>query len=288
MIRLGFIDHFIDDWHADNFPRMIRESPMGARFRVAMAWAETDPPGKVTLEEWCRREGVARARTIDEVVAACDALLVLSPAAPERHEALVERPLRAGKPVFVDKPFATTLASARRMFELSARHGSPLMSTSALRYCPALVSALAGPLKGRPRLSAAAWGQGAYDTYIAHPLEMLAALLGPGATRVLCAANEASASLVVEYADGRRGLAWLAPGVEFGFHAAPGPAPKPEDGVVGDCRDGFWPGFIDALLGFCESGRSPVPPAETLEVAAVYEAALAARRDPDRWVDVPQ
>jgi hypothetical protein len=36
--RIGFIDEFLDNWHANNYPRLFREHPLGARFEVALAW----------------------------------------------------------------------------------------------------------------------------------------------------------------------------------------------------------------------------------------------------------
>lgn len=38
MKTIGFIDYYIDEWHANNYPRMIRESSAGGQFDVTLAW----------------------------------------------------------------------------------------------------------------------------------------------------------------------------------------------------------------------------------------------------------
>ena len=37
MKKLGFIDFFIDEWHANNYPAWIREAKRGTEFELAYA-----------------------------------------------------------------------------------------------------------------------------------------------------------------------------------------------------------------------------------------------------------
>lgn len=60
--------------------------------------------------------------------------------------------LHAGRPVWVDKPFATTVADAEAMTRAAGRAGAPLTSYSALRWLPAFLDVQAalpdlGPLQ---------------------------------------------------------------------------------------------------------------------------------------------
>ena len=114
MKTIGFIDHVIDEWHANNYPAWIRRLGAGA-FEVTLAWEEGPvPPGKVDLAAWCAQQQVRPARSVREVVEQCDCLVVLSPDNMERHEALADLPLRSGKPVYVDKTFASSRAASCR------------------------------------------------------------------------------------------------------------------------------------------------------------------------------
>lgn len=281
--KIGFIDHYIDEWHANHFPEMIRKSAFNDRFEVAMAWAETDPPGKKSLDDWCREQNVPKAESLEEVVDGCDCIAVLSPDNPERHMELAARALRSGKPVYVDKPFAAKLSEAGAMFDIARECGTPLMTGSALRFAPDLVRAAKENLAGKSVRFASAWGSGRFEVYAIHLLEMLVMALGIGARRVMHVGNPFADIMTVDYRDGRRGVIQLFPGYGFGLSVSYGL----EENLTLDRMDGFFEAFLDAVLGFFLTGRSAVPEAETLEIIALFEAGLESRNDPDRWLDVP-
>ena len=147
--KIGFIDLFIDEWHANNYPKWIRESALKDEFDVAMAWEKYTPEGKKGLQEWCKEQNVTPASSIEEVVDNCDCICILAPSNPEVHEELAGYALKSGKPVYIDKPFAPDRAAALRMFELAAKYNTPLMSSSALRFSNELMEkapALSAPL----------------------------------------------------------------------------------------------------------------------------------------------
>jgi len=281
MRTIGFIDHFIDEWHANNYPEMIRA---GNRYEVALAWAEIDPPGKLPLTEWCKGHGVRPAESLEQVVAECDCLVVLSPDNPERHEELADLPLRSGKPVYIDKPLAPSLAAAQRLFAKAAEHGTPMMSSSALRFGSALVNALRDAVGEEPVRFVATRGGGRFDVYAIHQLEMLVMALGTGATRVMQVGNTEANLMVVNYPDGRRGAINLIPGHPFQLSAEYGDG----QALALDRMEDFFPRFVEAMLDFFDSGVSLIPEAQTLEVAALTEAGLTALRSRDTWVNVPK
>ena len=152
---------------------------------MALAWEETTPEGRINIDAWCAREGVAKAGSIQQVVQECDALVVLSPDNAERHEDLADLPLRSGKPVYIDKPIAPSLAAAQRLFDKAAAHGTPMMSSSALRFNAPLETALTDTLAGRKVKYVATEGPGVFHIYAIHQIEMLVMALGTGATHVL-------------------------------------------------------------------------------------------------------
>lgn len=282
MKKIGFIDYYIDEWHANNYPAMIRNSELAGEFEVALAWEETSIAGKKPLAEWCREHGVGRARSIQEVIDRCDSLVVLSPDNPERHEELADLPLRSGKPVYVDKPFAPTRAAAERMFRLARDHRTPLMTSSALRFAPALTRSLKDQIGNEAIAFAATRGPGKFSVYAIHQLEMLVMSLGTGARRVMQLGNGRSDLMVADYPDGRRGTIALFPAYEFAVSLGFG-----RSGVLALERlEGFYEAFIREMLRFLLTGRCPVPPAQTLEVMALLETGIRAFEAPDTWVDI--
>ena len=40
MKKIGFIDLFIDEWHANNYPNWFRTAPRAAEFDLGYAWEE--------------------------------------------------------------------------------------------------------------------------------------------------------------------------------------------------------------------------------------------------------
>ncbi len=278
MMKIGFIDYFIDEWHANNYPKWIRQSSLADRFEIALAWQETQPEGKKSLAEWCKVHGVKPAASLEQVVAESDALIVLSPDNPERHEELCDLPLRSGKPVYVDKTFAPDLATGQRLFAKAEQHGTPMYSTSALRNVENLAKVLA-ELAGTRIDFAATRGPGTWGNYAVHQIEPLVMLLGTGACRVMHVGNDQAAALVIDYPDGRRGNVLQTPELPFHISAQAGDKTFSLDDM-GD----FFPRFMEAMLRFFETKEAPVPKAQTLEIMALLEAGGKALKVRDTWV----
>ena len=99
MKKIGFVDYFISEWHANNYPAWIERicAEMGADYKVAYAWAELDtsPVDGISTAEWCEKFGAERCATIDELCEKSDVIVILSPSNPETHlryaEAVMER-----------------------------------------------------------------------------------------------------------------------------------------------------------------------------------------------------
>lgn len=86
MQTIGFIDYFLDEWHANNYPEWIKQAS-GGELQVAYAYGKIDSPrpGGLTTDDWCAKYGITRCATIEEVVEKSDCLLVLSPDNCEMH-----------------------------------------------------------------------------------------------------------------------------------------------------------------------------------------------------------
>ncbi|MDD5728863.1 MAG: hypothetical protein PHV59_09885 [Victivallales bacterium] len=192
--------------------------------------------------------------------------------------------LRSGKPVYIDKTFAPSLAAAKRMFAKAAKYGTPLMSSSALRYAPELEKVPA-EANGQPLNSVMTVGSGRnFEIYAIHQLEMLVKLLGTGATRVLQFTNGVSHCMLIDYAGQRRGVFNFIPGQNFQLTAQYGT----DKSIHLNQMTGFFPCFIDAMLQFFATGTNLIPETETLEIAALIEAGTTALQQPGTWIDVPR
>lgn len=280
--KIGFIDYFIDEWHANNYPAWIRESALGTEYEVALAWEQTTPEGKKPLHVWCQEQHVQAAESLEQVVEECDCLVVLAPDHPERHEELSDLALRSGKPVYVDKPFAPSRAAALCMLNKAKEYGTPLMSCSALRFGSALQQVVNNETEKGPVLHAFARGSGLFPIYAIHHLEMLVMLLGSGAERVWRSCSGNSDLLLIDYPEGRRGQLNLVDGHPYQLSIARGEHQVTCIDRMGD----FFPGLIEAMLHFFQTGETPVPHQQTLEIVTLLEAGNRALQTPDQWVNI--
>jgi predicted dehydrogenase len=138
----------------------------------------------------------------------CNALL-LTAVDGRVHPQLLKMLAPAGKPIFIDKPFALSTPEAREMVEVAQQHNVSLMSCSSLRFAEPLVEVLrntevvtgadcSGPMELVPAMPGLFW-------YGIHTVEMLYAALGQGCREVRAETNDGYDLITAVWADGRIG-----------------------------------------------------------------------------------
>lgn len=276
-MKIGFIDYYLDEWHANNYPGWFKEVDPDAD--VAYGYAMIDSPkGGLSTDEWCQKNHIERCCTIEEIVEKSDVLAVLSPDNCELHEALCQLPLRSGKRVYIDKTFAPDLASARRIFALADQYHTPCYSTSALRFAkeyqgidPTNIAGIAGI------------GGNAFEIYVIHQIEPILMLMRAPVKRVMGMPSEHFYTLTLEFTDGRLAtINGYTYGLPFSLHIAMKDGTTKAAEVVSDC---FKP-FIRELIRFYKTGALPVEHEETLQIMAAREAAVRAMALPGQWISL--
>lgn len=277
-MKIGFIDYYLDEWHANNYPAWISEAS-GGEIEVAYAYGSIDSPlpGGRTTDRWCADNRIARCGSIEELIAKSDALLVLSPDNCEMHEQLCRLPLRSGKLTYVDKTFAPDKASAQRIFAIAEQSGTPCYSTSALRFAKEYRAVDPGSVT-----AVNSWGPGEFETYSIHQLEPLVMLMKAPPRRVMMLTGEKWLTLSVEFADGRTGtVSQFADGSPFMMNVCG----RGGSQVIRIDSDYFHE-FIVELVHFYRSGVVKVPHEETIAIMALREAGVKAQGHPGEWVAV--
>lgn len=277
MKKVGFIDYYLDEWHANNYPAWIKEAS-GGEMEVAYAWGMIPSPhsGKTSLE-WCQEYGVACCDSVEELIEKSDYLVVLSPDNCEMHEQLCRLPLASGKPTYIDKTFSPDLASGKRIFAMADAGKTPCYSTSALRFAEEY-----GKVNRSDVLAINCWGPSNYEIYSIHQLEPLMMLMGVPAEKVMYVDTENWYQLLVEFTDGRRGsISGYRTGSPFMMNVA-----GKESSQVVNVTSDFFQAFIVALVEFFRTGVAEVSHEETLRIMAVREAGQKAQRCPGQWVEV--
>ena len=278
MVKVGFIDYFLDEWHANNYPAWIAQR-LGGKYRVCYAYGVIDSPrpGGLTNKQWAEKYGVELLDSMEAVIEKSDVLVILGPDNPETHEMLTELPLKSGKLTYVDKTFATDKAAALRIFANADAHGTPCYSTSALRFSSELQQ-----IDKRTIHRLYSEGPGNCEIYSIHQIEPIVALMETPAEKVMFLGDSKHPSMVISFADGRQAEMHQCGGLSFRLVPVDAENSATEFAVKSD----FFGNFIDNMLEFFETGVVPVPHEQTVQVIAIREAGLKAMEKPFTWVNV--
>jgi len=223
--------------------------------------------------EQLRGMGLEICDSIDELLTRVDVVLLES-VDGRPHLAQVKPVFAAGKRVFIDKPFAGSLADAIEIVRLSEKHNVPFFSSSSTRFSPAFQAirnktspfgeikscVASSPMSIEPHHPDLFW-------YGVHGVEILYTIMGPGCQTVTRAEQN---KVVGVWADGRTGtfLGNNEYGATVEGSKASGPAGKYE---------GYKPLVVE-ICRFFKTGKPPVDPQETLELFAFMEAADESKR----------
>jgi len=129
-MNIGLIDYDLRNTHSETFTRILRQWG-----KVKFGYSEV-PDGR----SWCDQHGMKHLECPEDVVNQCDAILILAPNQPEKHQSLAHHALKSGKPVFVDKILADLSQEAASMLQTAREFGTPVMSASGLRFAVELDS----------------------------------------------------------------------------------------------------------------------------------------------------
>lgn len=122
--------------HARQFAQAINGGAQAGhpRHRVTHVYGGDDPQAAQKL---CGDFGLALCATEDELVQRCGAV-VITYRRGSQHYPAVMKALRAGRPVFNDKPFTTDTAQAQEIIGYAEANGLLLCGGSGLKDMPAL------------------------------------------------------------------------------------------------------------------------------------------------------
>ena len=278
MRTIGFIDYYISEWHANNYPQWIKDvcERSGAQYSVAYAWAELDESPKYgeTTARWCERMGVEKCESIDELCERSDVIVILAPSDPDRHLAYAEAALKYGKTTYIDKTFAPDLATAKKIFAIAEEYGTPLFSTSALRYATELET----EFECDEILTTG--GGSNLPEYVIHQAEMVVKKLGEGAVAVKAETLGSQTHIHVSYGDGRSAGMIYAPSMPFTVYMGA----KGQKPVYRKAESAYFEGLMEDMVRFFESGTPSFSMSETLEVMRIREGAIKACERLGEWI----
>jgi len=187
------------------------------------------------------------------------------------------------KPTFIDKPLAVCSADAREIYRLADEAGIAVTSSSSLRFADNLIDALTSNT-GDPIVGCDVCGpmdlqetQPGLFWYGIHAVDILMSIMKPGCKEVRVFANDAFDLVTAVWADGRVGTIR---GHRRGHQVFGATIHREENFESLNLRANERPTYASMLatvLPALSSGKSAVPPEETLDVIRMIEAANESR-----------
>ncbi len=226
--------------------------------------------------EQVRGMGLEIVQTIPELLQKVDVVLLES-VDGRIHLQEAAQVIKAGKPLFIDKPVAGSLADAIAIFELAKKYNVPIFSSSSYRFYPGLL-ALLNTEKVGEIAGAATWGPCSYqrDTpdmvfYGIHGIEALYTLMGTGCQTVSRIKTADTDLVSGTWANGRIGTYR---GIRKNS-ADSGAIVFGSKGIVLAEKNGSYADLCKAIAKFFRTRVPPVSAQTTIEMFAFMEAADA-------------
>ena len=278
-LRLGIVG--TDTSHAVAFTSLLNDSAtpdhlQGARVVAAYKGGSPDVEESASrvgkyADELHSKYGVEIVPDIATLLSKVDAVLLES-LDGRTHLAQFREILKSRKPVFIDKPLASTLRDAREIAKAAKEAGVPWFTSSSLRFSDGIPALRIAGLNG-----AFVWAPGPQEAhqeldlswYGVHGVEMLYTLLGPGCEQVWRTSTADADVITGRWKDGKIGVLRLIR--PYSTYGATVFSPKEVRTNEKDLYTGYR-ALVVQILKFFETGVSPVPQQETLEMFEFMDA----------------
>lgn len=284
--RVGIIG--LDTSHSVAFTKSLNTPGVGSQYKgykVVAAYPYGSRDIQSSMEripeyiEEVKKLGVEISSSIKELLRKVDVVL-LETNDGRLHLQQAMEVFKAGKPVFIDKPVAATLADALAIFKAAEKYKVPVFSSSSLRFSTGAQEIANG--KVGKVLAADTYSPSKYEKthtelfwYGIHGVETLFTVMGTGCKSVV-QVNVPDTDLVIGTWDENR------VGTFRGIHVGKqyyGGTVFGEKGMMQIGNFGGYDPLLVKVIEFFETGIPPVTPRETLEIYAFMEAAFESKKN---------
>lgn len=291
--KVGIIG--LDTSHSPAFTKMLNDPDAGNKFsgyRVVAAY----PKGSKDIEGSVKRipgyteevkgMGVEIVDSVKDLLSKADVVLLETNDGRLHREQALEV-MKAGKPLFIDKPLAASLSDVTAIFDAAKEYKVPVFSSSSLRFMEStkeVAEGKIGKVLGADTFSPAIIEETHPDLfwYGVHGVELLFTVMGMGCKTVERVYTPETDIVVGKWQDNRLGTFR---GTRSGTHDYGGTA----FGEKGNLALGPYGGYellLTEIIKFFNTGKPPVSPEETIEIFAFMEAAGESRRQGGKSVSL--
>lgn len=233
--------------------------------------------------EELRQKGIKIYDSIPEMVKDVD-VVFLEEVDGRPHLEMARPVIAAGKPLFIDKPLAGSLADCIEIFRLAKEKNVPCFSSSSTRFAAGFQAARSGNSAFGQIKSCTATSPMSIEKhhpdlfwYGIHGCEILFTVMGPGCKTVT---REGPEKVVGVWADGRTGT--FVGSKTYGAEVV---------GTQSSGSAGGYEGYKPLVIEICKffkTGKPPVSMEETLEIYTFMEAADESKRQGGKPVSMEE
>ncbi|HEX3600754.1 MAG TPA: gfo/Idh/MocA family oxidoreductase [Lacipirellulaceae bacterium] len=283
-IRVGIIG--CDTSHVKEFTKLINDPKAtgdleGVKITTAYPGGTDVPASKNRIDGFVknlRDQGVKIVDSLEKLSSETDAILLESVDGRPHLEQF--RAVAKGKPVFIDKPTAASLADIISIFRIADETHTPVFSSSSLRFCKEVEDAATNKSIGE---MLGCETSGPFSTLPHHPdlffygihgVEPLFTIMGTGCESVSRTDSPLSTVVVGKWKDGRLGSYR---GIKKGHNYSI--CTFGSEGVVQHTTK--TPGYEKLVSEICKFFKTQEPPVgrdQTIEIYAFMEAADESKR----------
>ena len=234
-----------------------------------------------------RNLGVEIVDSIETLLTKVD-VVMLESVDGRPHLKQAEPVLRAGKPLFIDKPVAGSLADAIEIFRLAEEYKCPVFSSSSLRFSPGILGmrndARIGDIVGCMVYSPCTLEEHHPDLfwYGVHGVEMLYTIMGTGCREVTRVHTDGCDVVTGVWNDNR--VATYR-GIRDG-KTEYGAVVFGKDGIAESGKYAGYEPLVVEVAKFFRTLKPPVSAAETIEMFSFMEAADESKRQGGKPVTI--
>ena len=290
-IRIGIVG--LDTSHSVAFTKLLNARPalaghegvkVVAAFPASGSNIESNikrlPGFVVSMKEM----GVKIVDSMEELLKNSDVILLETNDGRMRYEQVLTI-LKAGKPMFMDKPVASSLKDAIKIYKAAEEYKVPVYSTSLMRYIANFTDIQnEGKIQGAITYSPAMIEETHPDLfwYGIHGVEMLYKLMGTGC-KTVSRVSTANADMVTGvWNDGRIGTFR---GLREGSKDFGGTV-FTDNKIIEVVAPVGYSSLVSGVVTFFKTKVAPVQSSETLEIYAFMEAADESKRQGGRAINL--
>jgi predicted dehydrogenase len=295
VIKLGIIG--LDTSHSPAFAKFINdpESNTGCKVIAAFPGGSPDIESSITrvpgYTQKFQEMGIEIVDSIDELIKKVDGVLLES-VDGRPHLAQATPVIKAGIPLYIDKPFAGNLKDALLIFDMAKKHNVPVWSSSSLRFTDGMTAILAdqqntvGDITGCDAYSPSPAEEHHPDLYWygIHGVETLYTAMGTGCQTVQRFSTDSTELVVGIWENGRIGTFR---GIKEGKRGYGATVFGSKNIAEAGTYSGYKP-LVDRIVKYFKTGEVKVPEADTIEIMAFMTAADISKQNNGKPVNVQE